>query len=202
MQTQSQRTSVAEYFALEERSSVRHEYVDGEIYVMAGASRRHNLLTTNLLRHAANAALQHKNCQVFGGSMKVQVRARNSFYYPDVSASCDPDDREEYYLTSPCFIIEVLSPSTASIDRREKRLSYATLNSLHEYVIVEQDRMRVTVYRGQDGPWMSQIMNEPEDAIELSCLGLRLTLREIYEGIELPAPGSVAELEASDYAVG
>jgi Uma2 family endonuclease len=182
-------------------ASTKHEFVDGEIYAMAGASRRHNLLVSNLVGRAWNATAERKGCQVFGGDMKVYVEARNSFYYPDVTACCDPDDRHEQYLMRPCLIIEVLSPATTSVDRREKRLSYATLASLDEYVIVEQDRMRVDVYPGKGGPWMSRVLNEPEDVLELSCLGLHLTLKAIYAGVQLP-PEKVAEPEAPEYAVG
>jgi Uma2 family endonuclease len=190
--------SPAQYLEWEVKSSVKHEYVDGEIYAMSGASRRHNLLATNILRRAANAAAEHGGCQVFGSDMRIRVEARNSCYYPDVSACCDQNDRDELYLTSPCFIIEVLSPSTASIDRREKRASYATLISLFEYGIVDQDRMRVELYRRHSHGWRSYILSQPDDIVELSCLGLRLALSQIYEGIELPP--EIAEPELPEYA--
>lgn len=198
MQQRYQRTSPAQYLACEAQSSTKHEYVDGEIYAMAGASRRHNLLVTNLIRRTGNAAARHDGCQVFGSDMKVRVAARNSFYYPDVSGCCDPDDREELYVSRPCFIVEVLSPSTAAIDRREKRASYATLPSLREYVIVDQDRMRVDVYAGVGVPWSSQVLTGPDDIIEISCISLRLTLEEIYARVEMP-PHDVAEPQAPDY---
>jgi Uma2 family endonuclease len=105
--------------------------VDGEVYAMAGAKRRHNLLATNLV-HAARAAAGLGDCQVFGSGMKVYVEAHNCFYYPDLSVCRDRDDRGELFLTRPCFIVEVMSPATASVDRREKRASYATLESLRE----------------------------------------------------------------------
>jgi Uma2 family endonuclease len=186
--------SVSEYLEAELRSAVKHEYVDGEVYAMAGASRRHNLLVTNILRMVANAALTRPPCQVFAADMKVRVQARNAFYYPDVSGSCDPGDREEYFLTRPCFIVEVLSPSTAAIDRREKRLAYRTLDSLKEYVVVDQDRRRVDVYRAGAGGWRAETLSDA-GTFELSCLGLRLSLDEIYDGVELPP--EVAEPEPS-----
>jgi Uma2 family endonuclease len=130
--------------------------------------------------------------------MRVQVEARNSYYYPDVSACCDRNDRDELYVTSPCFIIEVLSPSTASIDRREKRASYATLTSLLEYIVVDQDRMRVELYRRESHGWGSYILNQPDDLVQLSCLSLRLMLSQIYEGVELPS--GIAEPELPAYA--
>lgn len=198
MQLKVDQYTVSEYLSLEQRGRIKHEYVDGEIYAMSGASRRHNLLAGNLFGRAWHAAAAHTDCQVFGSDMKVRVAARNSFYYPDVSASCDPEDRDDQYLKLPCFIIEVASPSTASVDRREKRLSYATLKSLHEYVIVDQDCMRIDVYPGAGSPWTSRVLDEPADVLELSCLRLRLTLKEIYDGVELPAPG-VRETEMPEY---
>ncbi len=130
--------------------------------------------------------------------MRVQVEARNSYYYPDVSACCDPNDRDELYLTSPCLIIEVLSPSTANIDRREKRASYATLASLRDYLIVDQDRLRAELYRREGHGWGGYVLNRPDDLVELSCLNLSLALSEIYERVELPA--GVAEAEPAEYA--
>jgi Uma2 family endonuclease len=178
-----------DYFIIERQSQRKYEYVDGELFAMSGASRRHNLLATNLIRHAATAALERLPCKVFGSDMKVRVEARNSFFYPDVSVSCDPTDCHERYLSRPCLIIEVLSPSTASADRREKRLAYATLPSLCEYVIVDQDRMRIDVYPRSGSPWASLTLDDPLDLLNISCLGLQVSLQEIYHGIEFPAPG-------------
>jgi Uma2 family endonuclease len=184
MQPQAQRMSAVDFLAREENSRIKHEYVDGEIYAMSGASRRHQLLLGNLYFHARRSA--SGLCQVFTSGMMVRIEARNSFYYPDVLACCDSEDRGERYLTSPCFVVEVLSPSTASVDRREKRLAYSTLESLCEYVIVDQDRMHVVVYRG--GPWAAQVLSEPEHILELTCVRLRIPLSEVYAGVHLPPP--------------
>lgn len=185
--------SIAEYLASEAQSPRKREYVDGEIFLMAGASRRHNQIASNLHILAGNAAKRTGSCQVFGSDMKLYVEVRNSFYYPDLSASCDPGDTHELYLTRPCFIVEVLSPSTASIDRREKRSCYETLSSLREYVIVDQNRMRIDVYSRRAGVWLVQTFTEPDGIVESSCLGLSVTVRQIYEGVELPAPGVAEE---------
>ena len=199
MQPKFVHISLEEYFAREASSARKHEYVDGEIFAMSGTSRRHNLLATNLIREASLAAQGRSDCQVFGSDMRLHVDTRNSVYYPDVSATCDPHDRNEGYLTHPCFIVEILSPSTAGIDRREKRASYQSLPSLREYVIVEQDRMRVDVYRRQAGIWLVQVLMQPDDVIESTCLGLRLTLGELYHGVDFPT--GVAEPEPPEYAV-
>ena len=188
--------SVDDYLAGEARSPRKHEYVDGEIYAMDGASRRHNVIVGNLYARAWNAASRTHNCQVFGADMKLYVESRNSFYYPDLSVCCDPTDRDERFLARPCFIVEVLSPSTASIDRREKRPSYETIPSLREYVIVEQDRMRVDVYRRQGERWEVEVLFQPNDVVRSSCLGLRLTLGDIYQGVDLPI--GVAQPDLAD----
>lgn len=194
MQPKRMTLTAAQYLEWEEKSPVKHEYVDGEVYAMSGAKRRHNLIAANVVGHAWTAATRGKGCQVFGSDMKVYVEARNSFYYPDMSVCCDREDREESFLTRPCFIVEILSPSTASIDRREKRVSYGTLGSLREYAIVDQDRSRIELYRREATGWQGYLLTQPNDVVESSCLGLRLTLDQIYAGVEFPPPG-VAEPE-------
>lgn len=190
--------SPAEYLEREQKSPVKYEYLDGETYAMSGATRRHNLIAGNFLGRAWHGSAKRQGCQVFGSDMKVYVETHNSFYYPDLSVCCDPDDRNELFLNRPCFIVEVTSPSTAGIDRREKRASYTSIESLREYVIVDQDRMRVELYRREEGGWRGYLLDQPNDAVESSCLGLRLTLSEIYEGVELP-PAGVAEPQDSEY---
>jgi Uma2 family endonuclease len=190
--------SPADYLEREQKSPIKYEYLDGEIYAMSGATRRHNLIAANFLGRAWNGAAKRQGCQVFGSDMKVYVETHNSFYYPDLSVCCDPDDRNELFLSRPCFIVEVTSPSTLGIDRREKRASYTSIESLREYVIVDQDRMRVELYRREEGGWRGYLLDQPNDTVESSCLGLRLTLNEIYEGVELPPPG-VAEPQDTAY---
>jgi len=184
MQLKAQRMSAQDFLGMEAGDGNLYEYVDGEIYAMSGTSRRHQLIAGNLHRLTANAA--RNRCQVFFAGMMVRVEASNSFYLPDVFGCCDPDDSEEQYVSSPCFIIEVLSPSTAHIDRREKRMAYRTLKSLDEYVLVSQQRMHVSVYRADSGLWASEMLELPSDVLELKCIDLRVTLSEIYEGVPLP----------------
>lgn len=192
--------TVAEYLAREEKTALKHEFVDGRIFAMSGSKRRHNLIAARLLHRARSAADRRAPCQVFGSDMKLYVQARNSVYYPDLTACCDPSDREELYVTRPCFIVEVLSPSTATIDRREKRMSYETLESLREYVILDQDRMRAEVFQREEGGWQGYLLEHPDDSIRSSCLHLNLTLAQIYEDVDLPPPG-VAEEDAPEYAI-
>ena len=197
MQPKPEPLTAAQYLEREEHSAIKHEYVDGETYAMAGAKRRHNLVAANILGRVWSAARAHGDCEVFGSDMKVYVEAHNSFYYPDLSVCCDPGNGEERYLTRVCFVAEVLSPSTASIDRREKRASYMTLESLREYAIVDQDRLRVELYRREGDGWKGYVLNQPADVVEITCLRAGLRLDEIYEGVEFPP--EVAEEETADY---
>lgn len=112
--------SEKEYLALEQQGEIRHEYVAGYLFAMAGSSRRHNRIAGNLFI-LLSQYLKNTPCQVFMSDVKVYVQKAQAFYYPDLLVSCDPiDNTQEYYSTSPCLTIEVLSPSTKMIDKREK----------------------------------------------------------------------------------
>jgi Uma2 family endonuclease len=118
--------------------------------------------------------------------MLVSVPAYNSFYYPDVVVTCEPTRGSQQTVGAPCFIVEVLSPTTASIDKREKRIAYTSLESLQEYVLVYQSRMRVDVYqRGPDG-WNLTILHQPEHRVPISCLDVAVSLEEIFRGVSFP----------------
>ena len=178
-----------DYLSREEQSARKHEFVDGEMFAMSGSTRSHNEIASNLHLLTGIAAKQTRGCKVFGPSMKLYVEKRNSAYYPDLTVACDPDDKDRLFLMRPCFIVEVLSPSTAHIDRREKRSAYETLPSLQEYLIVEQDRMRAYLYFRRAGVWLVKILTQPDDIVSCSCLNLQMTLQEIYDGVVLPPFG-------------
>lgn len=189
MQSERAYLTFAEYLAREEQSPRKHEFVDGEMFAMSGASRAHNKISSNLHMLAAIAAKRADGCDVFGPSMKLYVEKRNSTYYPDLTVACDPVDNDRLFVRRPCFVVEVLSPSTAHIDRREKRSAYETLPSLQEYLIVDQEHMRAYLYLRRAGVWLVQILTQPEDIVTCSCLNLRMTLQEIYDGVVLPPFG-------------
>ncbi len=190
MEKRLDRLSAADYLDQESRSAIRHEYLDGETFPLAAASHRHKQIVGNLMRRAQAAVTPTGSCRVYGSHVRVHVRDRNCFYYPDLSASTDPDDRDQPYVSRPCLVIEVLSPSTAIADRREKRMQYASIPSLKEYVIVDQDRMRVNVFPRDEGECMVRTSNDPDDVLELSCLGTQVRLREIYMGVDFSSEDS------------
>lgn len=129
--------SVDDYLDGETLTDIKHEYLDGEVVAMGGASAKHGLLVTGL-GLAIGPHARRKGCQLFMADVKLRVDHADQtyFYYPDLLLACDPEDREPYYRRRPCMVVEVLSPSTERIDRREKLFAYQTIPSLREYLLV------------------------------------------------------------------
>src|SRR5947207_4620098 len=177
--------TVEEYLSGELRSETRHEYIDGILYAMAGASEEHNLIATNLLA-ALHAHLRGEPCRVFLVDMKVRllIARTDIFYYPDLMVACDPRDTDRYFKRYPKVLIEVLSPDTERTDRREKFLSYTGIETLEEYVLVAQDRREVTVFR-RSQQWRPERLTEPQQALELASISFAVPLAEIYERVKL-----------------
>ena len=188
--------TVDEYLAREARAEVRHEYVAGQVYAMAGGTRRHNRIVMNLGSRLL-AAAQGGPCEVYQSDMKVRVPGvggeRTLFYYPDVVVACEPEaETDELYLSDPCLIVEVLSRSTETTDRREKWLAYGTMPSLRWYILAHSERPEVTYFaRNRTGEWETATL-EGAEGLEIDCPGLRLTLGldAIYDGVRWAADGA------------
>ncbi len=177
------RLSVEDYLAGEEVSEVRHEYMAGEVYAMTGASRVHGLIALNLGAFL-RPLLRGGDCQAFISDMKVRLQIAGDavFYYPDLVMTCDPDDRASDYCRAPCLVVEILSPQTRRIDRREKFLAYTSLPSLRSYLLISQEQRQVELFRREDG-WTPEVF--VEGAVPLGCLDAALPLEAVYEGVEL-----------------
>lgn len=173
--------SVEEYLAGELQSEVRHEYIDGQVYAMGGASDRHGLIL-NALAYLLTPLARRRRCQLFTSDMKLklEIAGRPVFYYPDLMLACDPDDREPYFRRHPCLLVEVLSEATERIDRREKLLAYQTLPSLREYLLVAQDARRVEVYR-RANDWLAEEVTRGE--VRLDCLEAAIPIEAIYQDV-------------------
>ena len=175
-----------EYLQLEESSEIRHEYLGGQIFAMSGGSKEHNLIAGNIYSRI-RSDLRGSSCSVFMADIKVRIelanKAKDVFYYPDVIVTCDSQDKDRFFLNYPCLIIEVLSPSTETTDRREKLVNYQNLESLQEYVLVSQEEIKIEVYRQVDqGGWLLEILGKDEE-LHLDSIGLTLTMAEIYEDV-------------------
>jgi Uma2 family endonuclease len=177
--------SYTEYLERERVAVEKSEYVDGEVYGMAGASIEHNLIGMNLGREISSA-LKDRPCLVLGSEMKVWMAAANTFAYPDLSGLCGRpefhDERRDVY-TNPAFIIEILSDSTETYDRGGKFHRYQTLPSLREYVLVSQHTIAVDVYRRHEAGWLYQSLQSLDDTLRLDSVDAAPPLAEIYRGV-------------------
>jgi Uma2 family endonuclease len=178
--------SPEEYLEGEKVSQVKHEYIDGEVYAMAGASDAHVTITMNFSMLLRNH-LRGSDCRVYMADMKAQIQAINRYYYPDVIVTCDTQDREfEYFKSSPCLIVEVLSGSTEALDRGKKFTDYRHLQSLQEYVLISQDTMSVECFRrNEEGRWVLYPYEKGEE-VHLASVDFRCAIATIYEDVALP----------------
>jgi Uma2 family endonuclease len=181
--TRDRPLSVEDYFRLEEASSVRHEYVAGEVYALSGATRRHNRIAGNIFARLW-AAARGGPCRVYMSDVKLRA-ARDVIYYPDVMVACGPEGDDPLVEHAPCLVVEVISPSTEMIDRREKAMVYKGIAGLKAYLIVHQDCRRVERHwRDDQGAWRYAAAVD-EGRVPVPCPELELTLGEIYEGVEV-----------------
>lgn len=174
-----------DYLEGEAQSPVKHEYRDGEVYAMAGASDAHVTIAGNLFVALRNH-LRGKNCRVYISDMKARVESKNIYYYPDVMVTCDPRDRETpTHKRYPCLIVEVLSDSTEAFDRGDKFVDYQQLETLEEYVLVSTTRQRADVFRrNEQDLWVLQSYTL-EQPLDLKTVDCTISLEVLYEDVDL-----------------
>lgn len=166
----------------------RSEYIDGEVFAMAGASFDHNAIVSNINRELS-IQLKGRPCQVYANDMKVFIRSANASTYPDLVAFCGEqeslDDRRDVLL-NPSLIVEVLSDSTEAYDRGDKFAMYRQISSLREYLLISQSRVLAELYtRGEDGRWTLTDCSARDDQVPLQSLDCTLALTEIYDKVQL-----------------
>lgn len=176
--------SVADYLASEESSPVRREYVGGYVYTaQAGASRAHNRICINVVT-ALDSVVSARGCHIYQSDMRLAMAEQQIYYYPDVMVVCESSsDSKTMQETAPCLLVEVLSPSTASLDRLAKYSAYTQLPSLETYLLIEQDIRKVYVYQRRHG-WQAQELTGTGE-ISLPYLQTSLSLEQIYRQLEL-----------------
>ncbi|HEY0780308.1 MAG TPA: Uma2 family endonuclease [Gemmatirosa sp.] len=174
-----------EYLAFEETARVRHEYVGGRVFAMSGVRVRHARLVGNVAAGLRQAA-QGGPCEAFTNDLKVRAD-ETTFYYPDVLVVCDTPDDETVFVTNPCVVVEVLSPSTRRTDRGEKLVAYRRIPTLRAYLIVEATRQEVERHwRDAGGAWRSELVTpESGGQVPVPCPDTVLTLDAVYAGVTL-----------------
>ena len=192
--------TVEEYFDFEERSPIRHEYVEGEVYAMSGVTRRHSAIVGNV--HARlHPVTRGGPCRVHVAEVKLHLG--RVIYYPDVMAACGPEPADEHVEDAPCLVVEVLSPSTERIDRHEKLDQYKRVPSLGTYLIIAQEEKRVDRHwRDAGGQWRHEAI-VAQGTIPLPCEplgGMSISLDEIYENVTLPTPEQRLRLREAEAA--
>ncbi len=175
-----------EYLAFEREAEEKHEFIDGEIVLMAGASREHNLIGTNVTV-ALGFRLRGKDCEIYANDMRVRMR-KNRYGYPDVVAVCGKpefDDEEFDVLLNPTIAVEILSKSTRFRDKTEKLVTYQKMESLRECLLIEQIEPRIEHYIKQTSrQWLLKIYEDLDEIIILESIDCQLPVAEIYAQIE------------------
>jgi Uma2 family endonuclease len=183
--------TLEEYLKIEDATGERHDWENGRVYNMAGASYPHNTIVVNIVRELS-VQLRGKPCQPFSNDLRVTIPGIKRRTYPDVAIACPPlewDNELPHTLLNPCVVIEVLSPSTQRFDRINKRKWYKRIPSLTDYIMIASEAMEVTRVHLNEGVWgISHILDEPEQVLELPEYSCRMTLEEIYERLGFEKP--------------
>lgn len=181
-----------EYLQGELESRVKHEYVGGAVYAMAGAENQHNDIAGNVFA-GLHSKLRGKPCRPYNSDTKVRIRLPSEvrFYYPDVQVTCRPNAAEDTFQDSPSVIVEVLSDGTRRADEGEKREAYVSLPSLETYLLVETDEALVVAFQRTSTGFVREVHAGLEAVIPLPSLDVNLPLSEIYEGVALAALADV-----------
>jgi len=175
---------VEQYLAAELVSPVKHEYVGGVLYAMAGGRNVHNLIATNALV-ALGVRLRGSPCRPFNSDTKIRIRLPTQvrFYYPDAAVICRPNPQSDSFQDEPAVTIEVVSRKTRRIDEGEKKDAYLTVPSLFGYLIFEQESPAVVVYRRTEQGFVREVHAGLEAVIPLPEIGIDLPLTEVYDGV-------------------
>lgn len=184
-----QYTTVEEYFLLEEAAPEKHEYLDGKVMAMAGASEEHNRIVANIMREVG-AFVKGKGCDIFPSDLRVTTPAGKSYFYPDASIVCGPTQKQpEVFDTilNPAVIFEVISEGTEKIDRGYKFFYYQQIPSLAEYVLIDSRTYAIEVIRRQnDGAWKFDNYDTSDKLFHLSSINASFSFEDIYYGVPLP----------------
>ena len=174
--------TVEEYFELEKNSEVRHEFYFGKLIDMPGESKNANRIAKKI-ESAFDAILDHKIVETFRGEVRLNINQTAIYRYPDVMIALISDDEDDYAVTQPIIIVEVLSDSTAKIDTGKKLREYTSLASLQYYLVVSQDEILVQVNQRKGNIWEFGFYDKLTDEIQLSVFDKSVLLKDIYNGI-------------------
>lgn len=182
--------SVDDYLAGELISPIKHEYLGGVVYAMAGARNAHNIIAMNV-GGSLHARLRGKRCRPFNSDTKVRVQlpTQTRFYYPDVSVICSPNPQDDSFQDHPAAIFEVLSRATRRTDEGEKRDAYLTISSLRVYALIDQETAAIVVHRRTEQGFVREVYEGLGAVIPLREIETELPLAEIYDSVAFSSEG-------------
>lgn len=183
--------SFEDYLEGELLSNQKHEYVLGTVYAMAGGTRAHSRISSNLLGNLFSK-LDGNPCQPYNSDLKIRIPFPDgdAAYYPDLSIICEPGPEEQTFQENPVVVFEVLSPSTRRTDENEKKQAYLSIPSLQHYVLLESESVKATIYtrgQGPQGGFGCEVLHGLEAILRLTALDLEMPLGPFYQGLELPS---------------
>jgi len=172
-----------EYFIWEEQQLEKHELINGRVYAMTGGTQNHSGIKINIIS-LMKAHLRGSQCKVFNSDLKVNIVDTSNYTYPDLSVTCDERDRQQAtYITYPCLIVEVLSPSTEAYDRGKKFAMYRRNPNLIDYVLVSSEEMAIDIYhKNEAGDWLI-LSYRAGDVVELKSIDFSVPIEHVYEEI-------------------
>jgi Uma2 family endonuclease len=180
--------SIEEYLRFEKDSLEKHEYFQGEVFAMAGAGARHNVIFSNTFGDLAHA-LKGKACRPYGSDLRIHIPENTLFTYPDISIICGeitPSDVDEDTAVLPSVLIEILSPSTKNYDRGEKFKLYRDIPTLKEYILIDSESINIEAFRiNKQGHWELEEYRSIEETLTVPTVNFSIPLKEIYDGTKL-----------------
>lgn len=178
------RFTPAEYLDWEEQQELRHDYINGEIYGMTGGTMNHSEIAANFIT-MLRTHLRGSGCRVLTSDAKVAIEKSNDYVYPDLSVTCNDLDRTATrYISSPCLVVEILSPSTEAYDRGDKfNKLYRQLSSLQDYVLIHTNKVAIDLYaKNEQGRW-EIVSYGAGETMELKSVGLTFVIEQVFENI-------------------
>lgn len=182
--------SAGEYLEFEERSEIKHEFLSGFVYMMAGGKPRHNQISVKLTS-LLDTALGHTNCIVYNSDQRVRDQPGDTYFYPDCSVACGPkfDAKDPTSLINPVLVCEVLSPTTQQYDLGDKADRYAGFEAIRAMLFVGSEEVRVELRERADateGGWTTTVVTDPHAVVKIAALGIELPLEALYAKTDLP----------------
>ena len=182
------RMSPSDFLEWERNQEYKHEYIGGEIFAMAGASINHNRILTNIIV-SAGSYLKDQYCNIYPSDLRIAVKSKNSFFYPDATIICGElqfdDEGLKDTVKNPVVIFEILSPSTEDYDIGKKLFFYMQIDSLHQYIIIDSRSIHVRITtKMENGTWKFTELTEKNNAFFINSIQLELSLSEIYDGVK------------------